>query len=162
MKERKRSRGAPLFLRRVLTAGFWRLGSDAEVAEVDAFGGSGSVAGAHSHPYVDAVAAPDGGEGHSSLTVFAFAGVESVDGLTFGGVVDEEHSVVGAGGEADAAVVGPGDVEALAVDDGAGAVGKLEEAFGDEELVVEELVGGVDAADDVVDVGLDGFSEPVS
>lgn len=162
MKERKRSRGAPLFLRRVLTAGFWRLGSDAEVAEVDAFGGSGGVAGAHNHPYVDAVAAPGGGEGHSSLTVFAFAGVESVDGLTFGGVVDEEHSVVGAGGEADAAVVGPGDVEALAVDDGAGAVGELEEAFGDEELVVEELVGGVDAADDVVDVGLDGFSEPAS
>lgn len=100
-------------MRRVLTAGFWRLGSDAEVAEVDAFGGSGGVAGAHSHPYVDAVAAPGGGEGHSSLTVFAFAGVESVDGLTFGGVVDEEHSVVGAGGEADAAVVGPWSVGIL-------------------------------------------------
>jgi len=113
---------------------------DGEVTEIDAFGKLVLVGVAHRHPDVDAVATPGSGERYATLTVFTGAAGERVDCATLGRVEDKDHCLVVGVCVVDSAVVGPADVQTLAVDYCRRRVGQQDGAFRDSELVVKDLV----------------------
>lgn len=131
---------------------FW-LGSDGEVAEVDAVGIVVSVG--HCEPDVDAVAAPEGREGQGGLTAGACAAVHSVDAFLLYGVEGEEDGLVAGFVVANAAVVGPAYGDGVGFDDGIGGDAVGEVASRDLHLVVEKAERGPGAADDVLEVDVD-------
>ena len=130
-------------------------GLDGVVSEISAFAEVVVLLVAHSHPDVDGVAIPGGGQHKGGLALLAVAGVAVVDSLSLGRVVDEDHRLVGSQRLADAAVVGPRDVDGLAVNQRRRAVGQVEVALRHFELIVEKFEVGEGAADGVLVVGLE-------